>query len=154
MTIQIAITPPLAGINADKLRAELVAVYPDVTGISVAKGNYYVNLIDDSPITQQQLQAVVDLHNPAILTPAQQTATEDTSARANLLALAESALTQIAADRAAIAQGKVALATATTLGQVKPVMDGVLDRLDNVCNRQDREIRALRAMLRNGLGSG
>lgn len=90
----------------------------------------------------------------AELTQAGNDATEDSSARDTLLDLAASALTQIAADRAAIASGKTALANAATLAAVKPIVDGMLDRLDNVCNRQDREIRALRAVIRNGLGSG
>jgi enamine deaminase RidA (YjgF/YER057c/UK114 family) len=86
------------------------------------------------------------------LTQAVNNATEDTSARATLLQLAENALTQIAADRAAIASGKVALANAATFAAAKPIMNGMLDIEDNVCNRQERIIKALRALLRNGLG--
>lgn len=79
---------------------------------------------------------------------------EDTSERATLLQLADGALTQIAADRAAIAQGKVALANAATLAAVKPIVNGMLDIDDNTLNRQEKIIKALRALIRNGLGSG
>ena len=77
--------------------------------------------------------------------------TEDTSERAQLLSLAASALTQIANDRTAIATGKTALAAAATLAQVKPIVDGMLDRLDNICQRQERIVKALRAVIRSGL---
>lgn len=87
MSIQIAITPPAGGINMDKLRAELVAVYADVTGVSSAKGIYYATLIADSLVTQQQLQVIVDVHNAAILTTEQQETAQASSAQANLKTL-------------------------------------------------------------------
>lgn len=80
MAIRIPITPPQAGINADKLRADLLAVYPDVIGISVHNG-YFVDLIDSSEVTQQQLQVLVDSHNPAILTTEQQIQADTNSLR-------------------------------------------------------------------------
>ncbi len=79
MVIRIPITPPQAGINMDGLRGELVAVYPDVTGVSSAQGNHYVDLVNGSLVTQEQLQAVVSVHNAAILTAAQQVQTDMTS---------------------------------------------------------------------------
>lgn len=87
MAIQIAVTPPQGGINADKLRADLVAVFADVTGISSAKGNYYVNLVSDSLVTQQQIQAIVDVHNAAILTTEQQETAQAVSAKSTLQTL-------------------------------------------------------------------
>jgi hypothetical protein len=83
---------------------------------------------------------------------AQQNQQTDTSERATLLQLAESALTQIANDRAAIVQGKIALANAATLAAVKPILDGMLDRMDNICNRQAMVIRVERAIVRSGSG--
>jgi hypothetical protein len=93
MAIRIPITAPAGGINADKLRAELVAVYADVLGISAHNG-YFVDLITDSPVTQQQLQTIVDLHNAAVLTTEQQI----TAAQAGLrdkVSLAETHATTI-----------------------------------------------------------
>lgn len=78
----------------------------------------------------------------------------DNSERAVLLQQAEAALTQIATDRAAIASGKTALATATTLAQVKQIVNGMLDIDDNMLQQQARIIRVLRALVRSGLGSG
>jgi hypothetical protein len=83
---------------------------------------------------------------------AQQNQQTDTSERATLLQLAESALTQIASDRAAIAQGKIALANAATFAAAKPIVNGMLDIEDNTLNRQEKLVKAVRAMLRNGLG--
>lgn len=87
MAIRIPITPPPSGINDEKLHGELVAMYTDVTGVSAAKGSYYVDLIPDSPVTQEQLQAIVDLHNPAILTANQQEAAQAKNAKTTLQTL-------------------------------------------------------------------
>lgn len=61
----------------------------------------------------------------------------DSSERATLLAQAAAALTQIAND-------KTALQNALSVLDLKPI-------LLNVLNRQEREIKALRAILRSGL---
>ncbi len=89
----------------------------------------------------------------AEITQAETIETTDLSEREQLLNLAEIAITNIASDRQAIATGLTALAAATTLAQVKPIVQGMLSIQDNTLNRQDRVIKALRAVLRSGLGS-
>lgn len=76
---------------------------------------------------------------------------EDTSERAQLLTLAAAALAQIADDRLAIANGITAASAATTLSQMRTIILGMLTGMDNICQRQDREIRAIRAVIRSGL---
>lgn len=138
--------------NLETLTKELIAALAIDSAACGNANGFYVEVPDH--ITLEQVQTVVNAHNPATLTTAQQTRAEDTNARTTLLSLAESALTQIASDRAAIANGKTAAQAATTLAQMRTVIVGMLDVMDNTCNRQDREIRALRAIIRNGLGSG
>lgn len=87
----------------------------------------------------------------AELTQAENVVTEDASERATLLSLYNAAMTQIGNDQTAITNGKTALVAATTLAQVKPIVDGMLTILEHIVNRDERELKALRAILRSGL---
>lgn len=74
----------------------------------------------------------------------------DSSERAALLQIADNALLQIASDLTAIENGKTAAQTATTLAQMRTIILGMLDVQAHTVNRQDREIRVLRALVRSG----
>lgn len=74
--------------------------------------------------------------------------TNDVTARTQLLLTAMNALTQIDADRTAIATGRTAAQNASTLAQMRQIMLGMLDVMDNTCQRQAGVIKALRAEVR------
>jgi hypothetical protein len=114
------------------------------------RGTGIENLIDITPDTPT-LEAALDSANAAMATQVA-TATEDTNERATLLQQAAAALTQIGNDLTAIGNGKTAATNATTLAQMRTVVLGMLDVLEHQCNRDEREIKALRAIIRNGLG--
>lgn len=93
--------------------------------------------IDDDNADDSILTTIVETHNPAILTATQQNTATDVSERANLLAQATAALNQIETDL-------TALQAATTLAQVRPIVE-------NVIVRQRQIIRTLRGIVRSGL---
>lgn len=74
----------------------------------------------------------------------------DASERATLLQQAEAALNQIESDKAAVATGKTAAAAATTLAQMRQIVLGILDVKEHQLNREERVIKALRAIIRSG----
>lgn len=96
------------------------------------------------------LETALDNANAAILNAAN-TQTEDATERATLLTQYNAALTQIGNDLADVANGRTALGNATTLAQVKPIVDGMLVILQHQLNREERELKTLRAILRSGL---
>lgn len=93
--------------------------------------------IDDDNADEGVLTTIVENHNPAELTTEQQTQAEDISERATLLQQAAAALTQIEND-------ETALTAAASLAAVKPIVQ-------NMLNREERIIKALRAIIRSGL---
>jgi hypothetical protein len=86
--------------------------------------------------TEQNLIDAYNAHLAALTSKQQETAT-DTSERATLLQQAATALTQIESDKAA-------LTAAASLAAVKPIVT-------NMLNREERIIKALRAIIRSGL---
>lgn len=76
--------------------------------------------------------------------------TADNDARVDLLIKADAALTQIANDLTAIANGKTAANAATTLAQFRTIILGMLDVQEHTCHREEKVIRVLRAGLRSG----
>lgn len=123
-----------ANTNYDKLYEDIQAQYPGAImtrrelTLEVSHANADSGVLDD----------IIRVHNPATLTTAQQTQATDGTSRTDLLAQAAAGIQQIADDR-------TALAAATTLAQVRPIVD-------NILVRQERIIKALRAVLRSGLG--
>lgn len=75
----------------------------------------------------------------------------DASDRNTLLQQVATALNQLESDRAAVATGKTTATAATTLAQMRQVVLGMLDIKEHQLNREERVIRALRAIVRNGL---
>lgn len=77
--------------------------------------------------------------------------TDDNDARAHILQQSAAALIQIENDLTAITNGKTAATAATTLAHFRTIILGMLDVMEHTCNRQEGEIKVLRAMLRSGL---
>lgn len=145
---------------------DISKAYPNPVNIEslmqTVRASYQASQGDDgfrvhniAPENEASVSAALDLiihqHNPATLTTEQQQRQTDSGERATLLQQADNALTQITNDLAAIAQGKTAATNATTLAQMRTVILGMLDVMEHTCTRQDREIRVLRAIVRNGL---
>lgn len=104
-----------------------------------------VDITPDTPTLESALDAAI-----VTLTTEQANRATDTRERATLLDLAAAALTQIDNDKTAIANGKTAAQAATTLAQMRTILLGMLDIQGHTVNRQESEIKALRALIRSG----
>lgn len=90
MSREIQITLPSGGINDAKLTQELQAAYPDVFGVlSGRPSGTYIQLPDDSTLTQADLQAVVDLHDASVPTDDERRQQNTNTAFTDLLTLAD-----------------------------------------------------------------
>lgn len=134
-------------VNVDGLMEIVRAVYPFVS----AGGNgFRVHQIapENAAAVSSNLDAIIAAHDHTALTLDQQNKIEDNANLSDLLSLYNAGLTQIANDQDDISTGKTALANATTLVQVKPIVDGMLDLMQRQLNREERTLKALRAVVR------
>lgn len=152
---------PINTANIEKLAEELRAGVQGcggatgnvkLTGDHIWTGTFYASL-DDSVSSDADAAciAIAQAHNPNTTTTGQQAIANRATELAEVVdAKAQQALDAIATERAAIAAAKTSLANATTLPQVKPIVDGMLDALDKIDQRQAAMIKALRWIALNG----
>lgn len=144
-----------------KLRDEIRAIVPDVEGPAWRSSTNEVGVdffSEPSPAVLTQVQTVITAHDPT-----DYEAQAKTTDYADLLAMAESALTQIASDLGVVASDltvnsadATALVAASTLAAVKPIVNNMLTRQDHlligiqrILNRQDKIIRVLRHVVKS-----
>lgn len=110
-------------------------------------------VLDTHPVYVRQIVAdeAWILARKAEVEAAEAEKVSDNDARAHILQQSAAALTQLENDLTAITNGKAAATAATTLAQFRTIILGMLDIQEHTCNRQQGEIKALRAMLRSGL---
>jgi hypothetical protein len=111
-------------------------------------------VLDDATLTDitpdtATLESALDNAN-AEITQSENVATEDESERATLLSQYNAAITQIGNDQASIANGKTAMQGVPN-SVTRTVILGMLDVMEHIVNRDERELKALRAILRSGL---
>lgn len=105
------------------------------------------NLLIDGAV---YLDALWIATRQAELTQAETIETEDTTERSTLLSQYNAAVTQIGNDLADVVAGQTAMQTQPN-SVTKSVILGVLTILQHQLNREERELKALRAILRSGL---
>lgn len=135
-------------VNIEGLINTVLAIYPYV---SSGENGFRVHNIapENAQAVSDNLDAIIAAHDANILTIDQQNKIEDASERANLLTQYNAALNQIANDVSDTETGKTSLQNAATLAQVRPIVDGMLTILQHQLNREERVLKALRAVLRN-----
>jgi uncharacterized protein (UPF0261 family) len=159
MTTRIAF-PRIGAVLAAKLDGEVAAI-AQIEGVSFSSQLQQVAVdfvTEPSPAVQTQVQAVITAHDPT-----DTEAVLRTTDYADLLAMAESGLTQIAADQADVQAGltaanadKTSLVGSPTQAQVLAVVRRMVDRelvlyadLNHILTRQDKIIRVLRHVVRS-----
>lgn len=118
-------------INHELIQAELAAL--GNIGVSKDSQGWRVDVFDES-ITNDAIQAVIDAHDGTQKTARQQIEEADASAKQALLDLVDVALTQISND------------TDTLNGS--PTNADVIQVLLRILNREEKEVKALRALIR------
>jgi 5-deoxy-D-glucuronate isomerase len=123
-------------VNIEALRDTVQVTYPQA---SWGDSGFRIHNItpENEATVSMALDTIILAHNAATLTTSQQEAATDSGERATLLQQAVSALVQIENDKAA-------LVAAGSLAAVKPIVQ-------NMLNREERIVKALRAIIRNGL---
>lgn len=143
-------------VNADKLHADIAAVLAGkFLGISTQPDAVRLLFTDDtSDFEVSQAKTVLDAHNPAVLTQAQQDkVTANTELLAASPAQVNAAIAQmttdigdIDTDLTAITADNTALAAAGTLVAVKPIVANLLAREQSALTRQKRNTQVLRVI--------
>lgn len=136
-------------VNIDGLMESVRAIYSEVSS-----GEVGFRVHNIAPEDEQSVNAVLDAiiasHDHTALTADQIAALDDATNRQELIAQYFVALSQILNDKDDINTGKTALQNAVTLAQVKPVVDGMLTIMQRQLIREERTIKAIRAVIRNG----
>ncbi len=111
-------------------------------------------LIWNDPVLVEPTEAEIIAEWDVYRSELQQAAQDAAQREADLRTLEDAAigLAQIAAERTQIASGLTALAAATTLAQVKPIVNAMLQGMDNIEMRQAEIIKAVSRLVRRELG--
>lgn len=132
----------IGGVLLSKIESEIKAIYAQIDGVASDPSNNRVGvdfIVVPSAQVQTQIQTAILAHDPTDLE--EQSRVVD---YADLLAMAEAGLTQIANDQMALLADITALAAATTLPQVKPIVSNMLTRQQHGLNMFDKIIKVLR----------
>lgn len=133
-------------INVVKLTRELTQAGIPIDGCS---SDGRIDFKPEATAQQRTLAAqILAAHNPDTPLP------EDAEREADLRTLEDAAtgLAQITAERAQITSGLTALAAATTLAQVKPIVNAMLQGMDNIEMRQAEIIKVVSRLVCRELG--
>lgn len=132
----------LANVLLNKLQGELLSAGLFVDGVAndLINARIGVDFVTD-PVANDLIiaQSVIDSHDP--IDYELQLAQTDYTTFLNMVG---AGLTQIANDITANDGDISALAAASTLAAVKPIVANMLTRFDHILNRQNKIIRAIR----------
>lgn len=140
---------PLEAIDALRAAIDTAIGSAKCGGLAVRKGRYY--LIFESGVSPEDQNAALQLalsFDTSTRTPEQLQDASDKSDLQTMLNQADTAIDAITAELVVIAADVSSLTAATTLAQVKPIVQNMLDRQAATDIRQRAIIRALKRMRR------